>query len=398
MLKKLLLAIVLFFTIFSCSVEDLEEVGIGDSDTVVPLEPNEGVEVVLEEVLLEELSYNWISNVQHSNGLLESSENTDFVSLYDNALAALVFIQKGELEKAEKILAFFDTRVSGELMADSGGFYQFRNKEGTNGRRKWLGDNAWLLIAVNNYHEASGNPKYHRLAQELELWIRSLQDEDGGLWGGTEEDGTPIHKVTEGIATAFNAVPGYDDFHKKILEYLEQYRWDPNKKTLIAWPENPQYLNALDLHAIGQGVFQNFPKEQLYYADELFITSQMATVSGKEVTGYCFDVDKDVIWLEGTAQMALAFKQLDDIPKTEKLLTELEKTFIASTTMKDSEGIPYTSNHGSTYGPNPLWDRADITPALSSTAWYLLAKTGFDPFAIGYEKNIPTSDMFWIQE
>ena len=34
----------------------------------------------------------WVSNMQQANGLLESSENSDFVSLYDNSLAALVYI------------------------------------------------------------------------------------------------------------------------------------------------------------------------------------------------------------------------------------------------------------------------------------------------------------------
>jgi len=39
--------------------------------------------------------------MQHTSGLMESAENTNFVSLYDNALAAIFFIQEDEKAKAE---------------------------------------------------------------------------------------------------------------------------------------------------------------------------------------------------------------------------------------------------------------------------------------------------------
>lgn len=169
-------------------------------------------------------SENWISSMQSLNGLLESTERSDFVSLYDNSLTILYFTAKGDFEKAEKTLDFFNAKMETELLSGSGGFYQFRNKEGENGSRTWLGDNAWLLIALNNYHFHAKNNKYQVMAANLTTWIRSLQDEDGGLWGGKNADGTQIHKVTEGIITAFNAVEGYDDFHKNILRYLKNER------------------------------------------------------------------------------------------------------------------------------------------------------------------------------
>ncbi len=402
-MKNLLFLILCAFVLLSCSVSELEETPVLENVITEELienqeEPEEETTDPIEEPTktTQNSSYQWVSGMQLSNGLMESTENSDFVSLYDNSLTALVFIQQGETEKAEAILDFFKLRIQTELLEGPGGFYQFRNGEGTNGSRRWLGDNAWLLIAIHNYHAATGNQKYHHLAESIESWIRSLQDADGGLWGGENEDGTQIHKVTEGIVTAFNAVPGYDDFHKGILRYLHQHRWNANEGTLMAWPENPTHTYALDLLSIGQGVFKNFPQTNLYKGDDWFLTTQIATVSGVAITGYCFDADKDVVWLEGTAQMALAFKTNGDLRKSEALLAELEKSVISSATITASAGIPYTANFGSTYGANDLWDHADITPALSSTAWYLMAKSGFDPFKIGYEKAIPASDMFWI--
>jgi len=186
----------------------------------------------------------WVSTMQEDNGLFQSSEYSNPVSLYDNALAILLFTAQNDFEKAERTLDYFDARVTTELEHEKGGFYQFRNKQGENASRTWLGDNAWLLIAINNYHHYAKNQKYKVMAAALTKWIISLQDSDGGLWGGYDTDGSRIHKITEGIITAFNAVEGYDTFHKNILGYLNINRWDASDNVLIAWPENPTYNYA----------------------------------------------------------------------------------------------------------------------------------------------------------
>ncbi len=371
---------------------DILEVSEQIDDIVSTIVPEETME---EEEEIDEV-YNWISQMQLSNGLLESSENSNFISLYDNALASLVFISKGELERAEKIFDFFNSKIDSELLNSTGGFYQSRNANGENGGRTWMGDNAWLLIALNNYHASTQSQKYQYLAQELENWIRTLQDTDGGLWGGYNENGTQIHKITEGIITAFNAVEGYDDFHKNILKFLEEKRWDSNEKLIVAWPENPDYNFAMDLHPLAYGIFDDFPVNSLLKTDR-YLNTQIATVTGKEVTGYCFDEDKDVIWLEGSAQMSIAFQKGNMNSEANKTILELEKTFIKSTSLDNAKGIPYAANYGTSYGASLLWDHVDITPAVSSTAWYLFAKANFNPLDLEKNKSISPKDKFWLQ-
>lgn len=122
----------------------------------------------------------WFENVQYSNGLLPSTESSSTMSLYDNALAALVFTATGKYSKAESIFNFFNQRIGSELTTN-GGFYQFRSTDGTTSGDRWLGDNAWLLIALNNYMAKVETTKYDKLKSTLEIWIRSLQDKDGGL-------------------------------------------------------------------------------------------------------------------------------------------------------------------------------------------------------------------------
>jgi len=338
---------------------------------------------------------NWIVKIQAANGLLESSENTDFVSLYDNALAALVFIQLNEMDEAEMIFDYFDGQVNTELLSEDGGFYQFRDSNGENGNRTWMGDNAWLLIALNKYHSVTGNEKYKTMAQGIEHWLRGLQDIDGGLWGGLNENGTVIPKITEGMITAFKAVQGYDDFHKNILTFLKENRWDATHEILWAWPENPAYNHALDLHSLGSLIFEDYSPQNLLQADR-FYTTQTSTVNGLEISGYCFDEDKDVVWLEGTAQMAVAHIISGNDFYANELIIEIEKSFINSPSISDSKGIPYTSNHGTSYGANELWNHADLTPTLSATAWYIFAKSGVNPLEFGEQKEIPMLDSFWI--
>ncbi len=388
---------IIMATLISCSSESLEvieelQVEETENETISVVNPEK--EEVSNEVWTE--TSNWLGKMQLPNGLLESTENGDFVSLYDNALAAIAFTALKKYDKAEAIFNYFDSQIDNELLKDNGGFYATRNKQGDHHDRIWMGDNAWLLIALNNYHEATGTNKYDRLAIELEIWIRSLQDVDGGLFGGENEDGTSIHKVTEGIVTAFNAVKGYDDFHKNILMYLKNERWDSNENLLIAWPENPTYKYALDLHTLGYNIFENFPTSVLYQADR-YKNTQTSTLTGEDIVGYCFDEDQDVIWLEGTAQMAVAFQNAGLDGEANMLIEQLEKTFIKSTTLVNAKGLPYTANYGTTYGAEELWDHTDITSAISSSVWYLFAKLKFNPLALGKNKNVPNQDKFWNQ-
>lgn len=393
---KSISTLLLMLVMLACSKDDFEVIQGPDIIVKLPETPLTPLNPITPTTNLEK-SILWIENMQSTNGLLESSENTDFVSLYDNSLAALVFIEINQIEKAENIFDFFNSKVNTELLKGSGGFYQFRNSSGENGSRTWMGDNAWLLIALNKYHEITENDKYQPMAHSIEQWLRGLQDSDGGLWGGFNEDETVIPKVTEGMITAFNAVKGYDDFHKNILSFLKENRWDAINEFLVAWPENPTYNHALDLHSLGSLILEGYSPQNLFHAEQ-FYNTQTSTVNGMEISGYCFDEDKDVVWLEGTAQMAAAHKFLDNIVIAEELLIELEKSFINSSLISDAKGIPYTTNHGTNFGSDQLWNHADLTPTLSSTAWYIFAKNGFNPLKLNESKEIPLHESFWTTD
>lgn len=346
-----------------------------------------------------DLVYTWVCNMQMENGLLKSSEGGRYVSLYDNSLAALVFVAYGDFSRAEKIFDFFEGRMEPELHVHPGGFGQMRTSNGIpveNKPRRWLGDNAWLLIALNNYHHLAQNNKYENLETALVDWIVSLQDTDGGLWGGFDEQGSRISKIAEGNIDAFNAIPGYTDFHRKLLMHFDHARWDKKEKLLIAWADNPDYRYALDLHSWGYCAFEDFPENVLRKANR-FLTTRKSTLTDHMIHGYCFDEDRDVVWIEGTGQMAVAFIKAKKEKEAHTYLASMEKNLLPSKLFSGTYGLPYVSNFGSSYGNDVLWEGADTNIALSSTAWYLFGKLRFDPLGLGYEKNIPEEDKFWLK-
>jgi hypothetical protein len=338
--------------------------------------------------------YNWFTHMQLSNGLLESTENSNIISLYDNALAALVFIAKSDYTRAELVFNFFNSRLNSELLTGTGGFFQFRDKNGVPNGNRWLGDNAWLLIALNNYQAKTNNYQYQNLITALSNWIQQQQDTDGGVWGGFDNSSVRIGKVTEGMIDAFNAVSGYTNFHQNLLNYLKLNRWNSNEKLLMSWPGN-KYVYALDNHSWGYCAFEDFPYSVLQKA-AIFLNTQTATVYNTSITGYCFDIDKDNVWLEGTGQMVVALQKANQINIAAYYLSEMEKVIITSNSFSSSLGMPYSSNNGTHYGTSALWVGADTKPCISSSAWYLFGCLNFDPMAISYLKTIPINNKFWL--
>ena len=393
-MKRYLVLLLLFSTIQSHSSVDMPPSGepIDPAPGYLVTWPNPLTLVDNFEVMR---SYLWMQHMQLNNGLVETAENTNFISLYDNALAALAFMAQGEVGRAEQIFDFFNQRMIPEFKETGGGFYQFRDAMGNNGERVWLGDNAWLLIALNHYTSLTGNTQYDTLSSNLELWIRKMQKADGSIRSGREK-GKKIPLVTEGMITAFVAVPGYDKFHEKLLRFLKKNRWDQENRLFLAWPENPHYKYALDLHSLSSLIFPKMPVNGLKDSSRFF-TSQRSSVTNKNINGFCFDEDRDVVWYEGTAQMALAFKRQGYNKQAKDLLGELMNGIIDSQFKSSLGGLPYSSGPGSSYGSAKLWDHSDKRAALSSNAWLYFATVNFNPLNASAAKIIPEQDQFWLQ-
>jgi len=334
----------------------------------------------------------WLDSMQLESGLLATSQQSNLISLYDNALAACAFVSAGQYEQAKRILQFFHARLNSEMLAGTGGYFQFRSASGPQGNR-WLGDNAWLLIAIHNYEHATSDFQFAEMRDALETWIRAQQDADGGVNGGTDMNGAVIGKVTEGMIDAFNAVRGFDAFHEGILSFLEQERWDATDQLLVSWPGS-NYYYALDNFSWGYCTFEGFPDSMLGEADR-FLNTQTHVPTQQQVEGYCFDEDRDAVWLEGTSQMAIAYLKSGNAAKASTILQEVAKTLVNEEQWPGLIGIPYATNQGTGYGGGLLWDDVDLRPATAACCWFVMACREFDPMQLNYEKGIPENSKFW---
>jgi len=337
----------------------------------------------------------FLTSLQLSNGLVPSIEGGTVISTYDQALAIIAFCISGEVDAAEKVLDYFESIRVSELEQGLGGFYQFRSPTGTPTGNRWMGDNAWLLLAVQIYHRTinHGILKYGALQGSLHFWLASLEDPYGdGLYGGYRENGDTIHKITEGNIDAFAALTSIE-VCASILRHLEKDKWDPVDGNLMAWPTNNDYKFALDCNTWSYCGFPAYPESARTGLDKFQLTTTSA-VTGETITGYCFDEDQDALWFEGTAQVALMHWVASDATAANEVLTELRKGWITSAS--GHQGLPYTANHGTSYGAGELWATASTDPCVSSTAWYLMASHRFNPFYGSKRRNIAEGPVFWL--
>jgi len=155
--------------------------------------------------------YNWILAKQGPHGILGNQENEDFSGVYTNALAAICYTHEGDLARAHAIFSFFHSRLDIAL-APPGGFPQFWDAatgEPYADSDRWIGDNAWLLIALNHYLYATRDHTFDDTRRTIAEWLISLQDADGGIFAGYNGDGLMNWKSTEGNLDCYAALIDY---------------------------------------------------------------------------------------------------------------------------------------------------------------------------------------------
>lgn len=352
----------------------------------------------------------WFKSVQQPSGLVvsrEGLENSDWaVSLYDQALSAMVFLCFGEPDRARQILDVFKSRQA-ELEAGLGGFYQFRRTSGdpNTGTNRWLGDNAYLLAALYNYAAITDDQKrYGALLASLESWIVGLQEASGGLISGSKPPTLPSagiseiineHIIVEGNIDAFGAVPDYTEFHEGILRYFRENRWDKANQVLICWPGAPDddWTYASDNIAWGCCAINNLPAS-FGFAEARFRMTDASEANGTQSTGFCFDGDRDTIHPEATLSMAAAYQVSGVQAKAAYYVAESEKLMVQGRSDPESWGLPYSSGPGTSFGGDAFSSTHYDRPWVSSSAWYVFVRKGFNPFGYARGRSIPEADAF----
>jgi hypothetical protein len=354
----------------------------------------------------EQRAYEWLLAQQRSNrkliffknGLLPSFEYGQDCFTYDQALAAICFVNKKDYQKADMIFDFFD-KVRQEQIKKYGKFIGFSDAYKTDGSwgETWAaGPNAWMLMALNTYMYSADNLKYLPLSKDIAGWLMSLESIEGGIAGGYYGN----HQPMTWIATEHN-LDCYAAFRDLGL-ITGQRKYLESAKNIKYWMEHDAWSKKQDRFFMGRQKFnRNYATDlsswavlslgnkyllTLDFAIEKSLCKHYYKPNKIEIKGFDFGStynespypDKDAVWFEGTGQMVLAFKSGNN-KKADYFLAELDKALTVSKRSRYISGLPYASNEGTpAYGS---WLMQDEPLCISSTSWYYLAKNNINPFS-----------------
>jgi N-acylglucosamine 2-epimerase (GlcNAc 2-epimerase) len=333
--------------------------------------------------------------------------------VYDNALAAIALVACGHMPEARSIgnalaraavndRSFADGRVRnayragpvGEGAALLPGWWDDQAKlwaedaaqDGTS-----TGNVAWAALALLTLHQATGDPQYLSAAKRLIDWIiaNTACEADGFCGGFHGYDPHQVkltwmsteHNVDVAAAADWLArVTGeqkYDEAAKRAHRLLDQtFRTD--HFLLGTKPDGSladEGLLALDVQL---WPWMAVPDAPAAWRKALGFAESHLAVDG----GFDFNGDRDGVWVEGTAQAAMAYRIVGDHAAADRLLSGLAADRTSSGLLNATRGARLTT--GLSIDPTGSAGVADFfyykRPHLGATAWAALAETGWNPF------------------
>jgi hypothetical protein len=341
--------------------------------------------------------------------------NVSFV--YDNALALLAFLARGGNEdlRRAKILAdsfvyaqnndryYSDSRLrnaymSGDLRDHLTGkvkisgwwdpideeWYEDKFQVSTH-----TGNLAWTIIALLSYYEKKGGTQYLEAAETMGEWIEWETMDTGGPGGytGGYEGWEPAPQKITWKSTEHN-IDVYVAF-MRLSEITGDEKWKEgalHAKSFVEamWDEAGRYFWTGTLE---DGVTinkSNIPLDiQAWaimafggYSSGIFWAENNCYTEADGFKGFDFNDDRDGIWFEGTAQMAIAYQVVGEATNSDLYLSELSGAQ-ASAPNANGKGMVAASHDGVSTGFD--WEYFSRLH-IGATAWYILAEREYNPF------------------
>jgi len=347
--------------------------------------------------------------------------NASFI--YDNALVLLALIARGKEED----------RARAKLLADAFIYAQEHDRYYSDGRlrnaymsgdladhqtgkarlpgwwdpeeKEWFEDSfqvssytgnlAWVMIALLEYYKVEGGDKYLQAAIRLGDWIYDHTYDTrgaGGYTGGYEGWGPSPKKIrwksTEHNLDCYVAFmklygvtgdPVWRERAGHARSFLEAmwdeaggHFWVGTLEDGVTINKGPQ---VLDVNTWGLMALLD---EAEKYRRGISWAERSCALRHHGFAGFDFNADRDGVWFEGTAQMALAYKLLGQQTKAEKYLAELERAQLEAQN-NNGKGMVAACHDGLTTGLGwKYFSRLHI----GATAWYILAERGYNPLDV----------------
>jgi len=182
-----------------------------------------------------------------------------------------------------------------------------------------------IYVAFSRLYSHTGEDKWKNGAEHALRFVKAMWNEqEGHFWTGTGADGVTINK---------DSVP------------VDIQAW----AVMAIGPEYARGLQWAEMHC---------------------------RLDDNGFTGFDFNNDRDGVWFEGTAHMALAYKIAGDHEKAAFYLTQLEKAQREAPN-GDSKGIVAASSDNVSTGFD--W-RYNARLHIGATAWFIFAERGYNPY------------------
>ncbi len=345
--------------------------------------------------------------------------NTAF--LYDNALALIAYIERGSAEdlKKAKLIAdsfvyaqshdryFKDGRLrnayqSGDLIDPLTGWARLPGWWDKK-KKKWFEDKyqvsthtgnlAWTIIALLDAYEIFQEHKYIEAALGLARWIeKNCKDNrgkggyTGGFEGWRDKQKKILWKSTEHNLDVYVAF-------ERLYQITKNKKWHnlalhAKRFVLSMWNQKqghfwagtlqdgitvnkssiPVDIQAWAILALRDKSFSS----ALWWAEKNCFVKRCPVCGA---VGFDFNNDRDGVWYEGTAQVALGFLFTGEREKYNNLVKLLKKAQL------NSGAIPAACHDGVSTGFGwKYYKRAH----LGATCWFLFALKGFNPYWNSY--------------
>jgi len=376
----------------------------------------------LEQANLDKM-YQWLSVHQnHRSGLIMSFEGDSQIErwgfTYDQALAALAFINISDFNRAAKILTFFKDRAE---KTDGRFFNAYYVDDGSPAEYVvHSGPNIWLGIAAAQYSYKSGDNSFLQLAQDIAKATIGMQSQDreGGIRGGPDVAWFATEHNLDAYAF-FNMLyeittdSVYEKARDKILNWLLNHTYDrseiPVKRgkgdstiatDTYAWSIaaiGPEKLSGIgmDPDRIMEFVEENCSVEVDY--------RRLGEGDAVKIKGFDFAPQRHlarggIVSSEWTAQMVVSMKIMakyyydKEMPakahayevKADAYLAELANMIVSSPSPsgQGESCLPYATQDNVDTGHGWFTPKGSRTGSVAGTVYTIFAYYGYNPLQL----------------
>ncbi len=256
------------------------------------------------------------------------------------------------------------------------------------------GNNAWVMLALEGLYARTGDSRYLDAVQRLGMFVAGFRNDVGtyrGFQGGLDlpESASPQRRPwasTEhnlDIVAAFTTLAAltgeanWADGAAHARQFVESM-WDPARGCNLTGTTDPEHRNEnvgqLPVDAQSWAVLA-VPGILGEHPSLLRCAETNHRVGDAGFAGYDFNEDRDGVWFEGSAHMAVAYRLANHTAAAEQLRRTLSAAQAADPA--NGQGVPSASRDGLTTGFGFLFHRRLHSGA---TAWNVFAQLGFNPF------------------